>query len=664
MRAAAGASRMGRMLLSTTRRHRWLPVALAATTALGAAATADAATLSGHPTHLAYEGTANFETIEVTPNGTGFAIESNIAITVDIAADPLCSPSGRIVSCVVDRELRVDGDAGGDTITMLPATGGTTPHAAFKLYGGEGGDEITGGALPEVIAGGPGYDLLKGMGEGDRINGDAGDDTIEGGDGPDEVSGGADGDHLTGGADTDEIYGGSGDDEITGGTGNDRIGPGLGDDGDVIGGDGVDVIFYSEGAGVVVDLSTAAGRDGAEDDGEEDAIGFENVEGTSSADTLGGTSGPNVIKGNGGDDTLLGGGGDDDLYASDGDDLLGGGDGDDLLMGFSGEDTLLGDGGNDSLYGGSGEGILRGGPGSDLLDGGNGSNTADYSERTATVVVDLTASGHVNGGLLDDADGAGPLVARDRLVSIFDVASGSGDDTLIGDGQANDLRGGGGADTITGGLGRDWLAGEDGSDTIDALDGLVDTVGCGDSTDQAIWDDADKVTGCERRESPPGGGGSGEEEEQRGGQPGGDGTGGTDGQPAPVAVQPPTAPGTTPAPAPAPNAALPRLGTTVNGRFRTKRGRTTVRRLTLGGAVKGTTVTIACTATVKRACPLRQRTVRVTTTAKRLDLTKALRGRVFRRGATVTVTVAAPGWTSVGSRYAVRAAGTPKRTAL
>jgi Ca2+-binding RTX toxin-like protein len=660
MRGASAASRMRRMLLSTTRRHRWLPVALAATAALGAAATADAATLSGHPTHLAYEGTANFETIAVTPNGTGFAIESNIAITVDIAADPLCSPGGRIVSCVVDRELRVDGDAGGDTITMLPATGGTTPHAAFKLYGGEGGDEITGGALPEVIAGGPGYDLLKGMGEGDRINGDAGDDTIEGGDGADEISGGADGDHLTGGTDGDEIYGGSGEDSITGGSGNDRIGPGLDDDGDVIGGDGVDTIFYGDGDGVAVDLSTAAGHDGAEDDGEEDAIGFENVEGTSSSDTLGGTGGPNTIKGNGGDDTLLGGGGADDLYASDGDDLIVGGDGEDVLMGFSGEDTLTGDGGNDKLYGGEGEGILRGGPGSDLIEGGNGSNTADYSERSEAVSVDLTSGAHVSGGPLDDIDGAGPLVARDRLVSIYDIATGSGDDTLLGNDQANDLRGGGGADTITGGLGRDWLAGEDGTDTIDALDGLVDTVGCGDSTDQAIWDDADKVTGCERRESlSRGGPGDGEEEEQSGGKPGDGGAGGGGaggGGAGPVAEQPPTPP--------VPNVALPRLGATVNGRFRTKRGRTTVRRLTISGAVRGTTVTIACASAAKRACPFRQRTVRVTKTAKRLDLTKALRGRVFRRGAVLTVAVGAPGWTSVGSRYAVRAAAAPKRTAL
>ncbi|HST41539.1 MAG TPA: calcium-binding protein [Conexibacter sp.] len=587
----------------TTRRHRWLPAVLAATAALGAAATADAATLTGSATRLVYEGTADDDTIAVTPNGTGFAIESSSAITVDIVADPLCSPGGRIVSCVVDRPLRVDGGAGGDTITMQPATGGTTPNAAFELYGSPGADRISGGALPELI------------------------------------SGGADGDRITGGGDGDEIYGGSGDDAITGGTGNDRIGPGLGDDGDVIGGDGVDTIFYSDGAGVVVDLSTTAGRDGAADDGEEDAIGFENVEGTTSSDTIGGTGGPNTIKGNGGDDELFGAGGDDELYGSDGDDLIGGGEGDDVIMGFLGEDSLLGDGGSDKLYGGEGEGILRGGPGSDLIDGGNGSNTADYSERSESVTVDLTATGFVNGGALDDADGAGPLTARDRLVSIARVATGSG------------------------------------SDTINAFDGLAGSVQCGDSSDTAIWDDADAVTGCERRESLSRGG-PGEGEEDESGQPGGGGagdgaggtgggsdsgasggaggtgvTGGTGGQPG--ATTPPT---TTPL--------APRLGSTVTGAFRTKRGRTTVRRLTLGGAVKGTTVTIACAAPAKNACPFKQRTIRVRKTAKRLDLTKALRGRVFRKSAALTVTVGGPGWTSVGTRYAVRAAGAPKATAL
>ena len=94
-----------------------------------------------------------------------------------------------------------------------------------------------------------------------------------------------------------------------------------------------------------------------------------------------------------------------------------------------------------------------------MLTGGAGSDTAVYLGvdgigGTVSITVDLGQA-----GAQDTGEGV------DILSGIENVTGGAGDDTLVGDGQSNELNGGGGNDVLTGGLEGDMLIGGDGVDT-------------------------------------------------------------------------------------------------------------------------------------------------------------------------------------------------------
>ncbi len=145
-----------------------------------------------------------------------------------------------------------------------------------------------------------------------------------------------------------------------------------------------------------------------------------------------------------------------------GDDVIFGFGNDDLIYGQLGDDTLFGGDGNDNLIGGAGRDTLIGGSGDDILNGGNGRDTADYSDQTTTVNVNLALASN---------QATGALIGTDTLVSIEDVIGGSGGDTIIGDEASNGLFGGGGNDDLFGGGGSDWLSGGRGTDTLDGGSG-------------------------------------------------------------------------------------------------------------------------------------------------------------------------------------------------
>jgi Ca2+-binding RTX toxin-like protein len=134
-------------------------------------------------------------------------------------------------------------------------------------------------------------------------------------------------------------------------------------------------------------------------------------------------------------------------------------DGNDFYDGILGQATggaiKLGTG-NDTAYGGTGSEIFSGGEGSDVLNGGIGDDSADYSEATAGVKVDLsmTTQQDVGGGQ-----------GFDTLIDIENVTGGAFNDTLIGNSGSNTLRGGGGDDSLDGGLGSDRLEGGAGTNT-------------------------------------------------------------------------------------------------------------------------------------------------------------------------------------------------------
>ena len=99
-----------------------------------------------------------------------------------------------------------------------------------------------------------------------------------------------------------------------------------------------------------------------------------------------------------------------------------------------------------------------------MLNGGDGTDTADYSDNTDDVEVDLSAATvrATEGGTLTDT-----------LTSIENVTGGSGNDTLTGTDSltvGNVLDGGAGDDILAGGLGADTLIGGADSGAGDTAD--------------------------------------------------------------------------------------------------------------------------------------------------------------------------------------------------
>ena len=106
------------------------------------------------------------------------------------------------------------------------------------------------------------------------------------------------------------------------------------------------------------------------------------------------------------------------------------GSGNDSVIGNSASNDVAGSFGNDTLLGGAGDDTLNGGVGNDYLDGGAGNDTALFIDTTAAITVNLSIAGPQNTGQ-----------GIDTLISIENVTSGAGRDTLIGDAGANVLNG-------------------------------------------------------------------------------------------------------------------------------------------------------------------------------------------------------------------------------
>jgi len=180
--------------------------------------------------------------------------------------------------------------------------------------------------------------------------------------------------------------------------------------------------------------------------------------GNNRSNLLIGTSGTDTIHGNDGNDIIFGGGGNDALFGDNGNDVIFGGDGEDSLDGGAGSDLLVGGAGNDTLIDG-------GGAWNDTYFGDTGVDTVNYSSATQAIVVDL-AAGTANG-----AD-----IGSDTLTDIENVVGGAGDDTLLGDAQANALYGGDGNDLLGGGTGSDLLDGGNGLDRASYLNAQTSIV--------------------------------------------------------------------------------------------------------------------------------------------------------------------------------------------
>lgn len=350
----------------------------------------------------------------------------------------------------------------------------------------------------------------------DHLVGDDGDNMLVGASGNDSLDGG------TGGDDT--LFGNDGNDSFTG-----RILAGVTT---YDGGFGTDVIDYSASSQAVT-ASLVIG------DGNDIVLDVERLIGTGFADNLFGNNLDNVIIGGFGDDTIAGGFGDDLIVYAGGEEVVMGGDSNDTLdysgfafaidadlaktslsvttgdtsrwdggvqralttlpdtdveslIGTDFDDRLLGtDGGNmfsdgagdDEVYGRAGNDVFAYGGGFDTWDGGLDSDTANFSNVSKAIRVDLTSTGIAASTLAANGVAAVDLA---KLTEFENVVGTLFDDILIGDAAGNILEGLGGNDEIRGAAGDDTLSGGDGNDSLYGGAGADSLVG-GSGTDTASF---------------------------------------------------------------------------------------------------------------------------------------------------------------------------------
>jgi len=247
-------------------------------------------------------------------------------------------------------------------------------------------------------------------------------------------------DDLTGTAGDDVLDGLGGDDTINGLGGDDILIGGLGADA-LDGGTGNDTASYENSAAgvtVVIGGGAATGGEAAGDT----LTRIENLTGSAQDDTLEGNSLVNI---------LVGGSGADDIRGAGGADVLNGETGDDLLLGEGGADTI---------------------------DGGTGNDTASYETSNAAVTVRL--AGNV---------AQGGHAAGDTLIRVENLIGSTYEDTLEGNGLANELSGGSSDDTLNGAGGADTLNGDNGNDNL-AGGGGADILNGGTGTDTANYNDS------------------------------------------------------------------------------------------------------------------------------------------------------------------------------
>jgi Ca2+-binding RTX toxin-like protein len=134
------------------------------------------------------------------------------------------------------------------------------------------------------------------------------------------------------------------------------------------------------------------------------------------------------------------------------------------LPGTEAADHIIGGSNNDILLGLEGDDLFTGSAGNDLIFGGDGNDTADYSQANSSLEIDLYTSKVKGSGL-------------DTLVSIENVAGGTGDDLITGNDASNKITAGSGNDTVNAGGGNDLIIGGDGAgnDTYNGGTG-VDTI--------------------------------------------------------------------------------------------------------------------------------------------------------------------------------------------
>ena len=459
----------------------------------------------------------------------------SVVLTLNGAADTVVAVGGSAEDTLRNIENVIGGSAGdfltGDGGQLLPGRGG-----ADVIDGGGGSDTadyrdqsgpmtvaLNGANASTVFVGGVAEDsirnienILAGSGD-DSLIGDTLANTLDGGAGNDTVNysgrttsivvtlnGGTNAgvsiggvledtlrnvENIIGGSGSDTIIGDASANRLTGGAGGDILKGGLGAD-FLDGGIGSDTADFSDkSSSVAVTLDGSNDAVAAVGGVAEDVIrNIENVFGGTGADLFTGDGLANLIRGGAGADILDGGGGADTVDyrdktlavvatlngAADAIVRIGGVNEDTIrnfenLLGGSAGDTLTGDNLANFLSGNDGADFLAGGLGADVLDGGAGIDSADFREKSGAISV--TLNGAANAQVMVGG------IAEDTLRNVENIFSGSGADTLIGDGLSNLFRGGLGQDFIDGGAGSDTADyREKSSAVVVTLTGATDAV--------------------------------------------------------------------------------------------------------------------------------------------------------------------------------------------
>jgi len=312
-----------------------------------------------------------------------------------------------------------------------------------SIMGGSGDDTLSGSAADDIIDGGSGNDALRGLAGQDRLIGGPGFDTLDGGD--NTPTGGDIADYSSSGAASvlvdltrgiaedgfggvdvlisiENVIGADGNDTLTGDDGpNGLRGNGGSDVLDGRGGEDV-VSYFSDSAGVNVDLQTGIGRDGF--GGTDTLRNIENINGSTFADTLRGDSAPNIFQGFAGNDIIDGRGGIDTVSyfsltvtsAVNVNLLLGS-----ASDGLGGTDTLIsieninGSLFADALTGDNGANVITGHIGDDIIDGGLGIDTSVYNAARSFYTIARPSGAITVTDSVPGRDGADTLTGIERL---------------------------------------------------------------------------------------------------------------------------------------------------------------------------------------------------------------------------------------------------------
>ncbi len=300
------------------------------------------------------------------------------------------------------------------------------------------------------------------------------------------------GDTIFGLGGNDSIYAGRGNDIIFGGNGQDIISGGLGAD-KMDGGAGIDLlVHFPLNTNYVWDMQT-----GVTNVAGETAVNFEYARMGAGNDIVRGTSGINSIVGGNGNDRIEGRAGNDNLQGQSGNDVIVGGIGLDFCDGGAGIDTydmtgsilipsgvfnlnmvtgftnfvgeratnfenVIGDLRSNTIIGTTANNLINGGGGNDIIDGGLGFDTLDGGSGFDTLEVRWFNSTYN----LNMATGVTNFVGE-TAKNFESIATGNGNDTILGTSGKNRMATNGGNDKVSGLAGEDQIFGGAGSDTLD-----------------------------------------------------------------------------------------------------------------------------------------------------------------------------------------------------